>query len=431
MECSKPSDFGSLKKPIQNSYESNVDDMHSADETNSSNKKKFGGADTEDCAQILNEEFFKSETRKKFVNDVEQPQLKLRQNFEELRISDLDKAPQKKAPSPVAHCSASAERLDRLRDIVRNGCLVSDLRKTLGGEKPFKSPEVSHTSRRIRGRLFVSISRIQQIKKNLKKSRMLRTINKPSRKLKMRPIQKKLIKREFLRKRKRDKIDLEGFAREVHCYRCNRLIFYSNNLLDKDHFCKTGDWEDIRLKDKFHAVEKLCPECEAKHAARRNASIGEMIPEEGPKERATRGTGSFFLNFQIEDMEQASPSSDEVNSKSDERNSLNLSEISLQNTRIKRNFQFKIEEASKIQKRNLSDVHDEQFICSSVRRTEYFKLYKVEGDKLKFEDNLDQKLRHVREDDDYDTDEEMIEHHKKEIFSSLLKGIKRATRRRR
>lgn len=431
MNCAKPSDFDSLKEKKPNSYESSMKNLDSPEETNSSNKKKFGNTSLKDCAQILNEEMFKTKTRKEFTKDFEQPQLELRQQIEDLSIYELDKAHKKGTQSPATRCPAKTSRVGELRELIQKASLVSGLRKTVKIRKLFKSPPMSHLRRQIRGRLFVSISRIQQIKKNLKKSKILRTINKPDRKLKMRPIQKKLITREFLRKRKRDKMDLNNFAREVHCYCCNRLVHYSNNVFNQDQFWKTGNWEKIRLQDQFKSLERVCAKCEASQNKSRPNEADKMAPGECQKEMNACDYKNSFFKFQIEHMEASNQEKEETNSNSDGRGSLNLSEISLQNTQTQKNFQFKIEEASRIQKKNLSHVHEGQFICSSIRRTEYFAFYREEGTKLKFEDNLDQKLRSVREDDDYDTDEEIIEGHKKIILLNLERGIKRATRRRR
>ena len=304
------------------------------------------------------------------------------------------------------------------------------VQKELNVKRKFKSPPPNHSRFNVRGRLFVSRSRINQIKKNLKRKKIQRTINKPDRRVKTRPLQGRLIKREFLRKRKRDMSDINDYALEVKCCKCGILVHYSRDVENPDYFWKTGKQGEFRLQDKFYAVDKQCVKCSTRN--KRGKKLKSRIYSESNQDKSNCVTreNSFFIKG-ITSFSNQSNDSEDLGSGSEFSNTSELSDISLKNSQKKTMIQFTKEEKKKIKKKTIKDVKNEKFVCSSLRGTEYFPLFVKEGQKLRFEGDLDTRLNDIRQDEDYDTDEEIIDQHIKKITDNLEKGIQKVTRSKR
>lgn len=413
MECENLTNYSNISDKNDKSFKTNIKGLETS-QIEKTIQKNIHSENLEDCAQILNEEILN--TQKKFTETSKEDGLNITSNLENLGIQDL-KTPVKESLSATLK-TTPRQRNSKINilELIEKCSLVSTIKKNLKKIRLFKSPEMDYSRFRVRGRLFVSKSRINQIKKNLRRTKLQRTIIKPNKKLRIRPLQNKLIKREYLRKRKRDMGDLYDYAREINCCRCNILIKYTNNIFNKEYFWKSGDREKIRIQDEFTPYKQICNKCEKKQ---KNALYPRS--ENNDIEILKKPFLDWSTNTRDSDLEKQS------------RNSItsNLSEISLKNMQKKTNYKFKLEEISKVKKRDLEHVHDGQFVSSSKRRTEYFLFYRNEGDKLTFEGNLDKKLHRVRHDDDYDTDEELIDTHLKIIAGGLLKGLDKVNRRKR
>jgi hypothetical protein len=419
MSCQNIPNFRHIEAKKNASYKTHIKDIETPKDENLTPKKKFRSETIEDCAQFLNEDFFLLNSQKKFTEQNQDQEIDLNSNLERLVITKHKKSIEEDSltHNPIKE-NPRQHRNKELLDLIENKSLIASVKETLKSKRIFKSPCIDQFRFKVRGKLFKSRSRIKQIKKNLKRTKLQRKIHKPNKKIRIRPLQKKLINREYLRKRKRDMSDLQEYAHEVNCCRCNILILYSKDPSNKDFFWKTGENDKIRVQDKFFSYDKLCKKCEKKQSKSRFRRSETLFKNDHPKKRKDSFTD---WNYNDNDEELEENSKDSIVS--------NLSEISLQNSKIKRNFKFKFEEIKTIKKKKLQNVNKEQFVCSSTRGTTYFPFYRKEGDKLKFEANLDDKLHNVNHDEDYDTDEELIDKHINAISSFLIKGIRKANRR--
>lgn len=415
MKCNK---LGSFKEPSlrnQTAFGSPAEHAGQLKETRMGPEFAPRKSPRKECAQNLNEEFFLDATQKVFDDTIEDSEFELGAPDADLTTMDLQRTP-KKIKAPVFESpQKKKQRSDHLRDLVQNKSILSVVQAEPKPPRIFRSKSPVPSKLRVRGRLFVSRSRILQIKKNLHQTKLQRTINKPGRRFRVKPLQSRQIKREFLRKRRRDKGETGEAEGDVKCWACGRLLHCSQDLLNFKFFTKTGDPNRVRLNDIFSARGELCPKCQKKHGAQGQSNPGAKNPFFG------RGAQVYANSNDNEDSRSASDLSADSS----------LSEISLKNSQIKKVLQFKGDKKNRVAQRSFKNVGASQFICSSRRGTKYFACYRKEEEKLVFAEEVDRaKLHPMRDDEDYDTDEEVIEKHLERVTSTFFRGLRKVCRRR-
>ena len=424
MKSNKLRNFHNQNEKNKNDFNSDLKTGKQHQETELKKNLNQPTAEKE-CAQNLNEEYFLMRTQTNFNPDIEQSGINLDSSIRNIRLKDIEKSTKKKLKSSFDTPSKKEKEIKELREIIQKRSIIMTVQRELKTVKLFRSPPPKTSSLRVRGRLFVSRSRITQIKKNLKKSKIQRTINKPDRKLKVKPIQNRLIKREFLRKRKRDMSNLNPKTREVKCWNCGRLVHYSADIMNQEFYNKTGEVGVVRIKDIFRVVDKLCSKCESKKS---NKNL--ILAENSSKSEKDKRISERVLKWPVKGFSNINADEDSK-SFSDESNLSNLSDISLKNNQIKKILHFKQDKDNIISKKTPNDVREKQFVCSSARGTFYFPFYRKEEEKMIFENDLDLKLNPMKDDEDFDTDEEIINQNINKVSTYFLKRLHKVSRQKR
>lgn len=121
-----------------------------------------------------------------------------------------------------------------------------------------------------------------------------------------------------------------------------------------------------------------------------------------------------------------SPEKSENSARSNSSGLSDLSDISLQNKKIKKERARMFKRAKKV--RQLPNPNKEIFLSQCKRGGEYMEVFTSEKERIIFPEKIKDRLHKVSVDDDFDTDEEQLKMAVNKVFEQFVKGLEQSKR---
>ena len=235
------------------------------------------------------------------------------------------------------------------------------------------------------------------------------------------------LRRDLLRKRRRDvsrdKTPL-GYSK---CTDCNGFVRLENRRRNKKSKFESKKKPRVKLSNFESRQCWKCRKINLKRVQQISQNNAKQIISNA--EKSNKKIDDLFFRGLIKRVLPSRSISQEKSATSTCSNSSgfsDLSDISLQNKKIKK-------ENARAQKRplkvkNCGTSKKDTFISNSARGGEYMQLYRTEKDKLIVPERIKNRLHDVKDDEDFDTDEEQLKCAVNRVYQQFIKALHESKR---
>lgn len=244
------------------------------------------------------------------------------------------------------------------------------------------------------------------------------------------PVDSNKLRRNLLRKRKRDISRDKTPAYLPKCRDCNN--FLTPNLPQSKTPKSDYDTKKKPRPKNHHFPPTHCWNCRKSNFKRTqvfyNKTAKNLIANYQQADQPKQTEKLFFRRLikRVLPSKSISPEKSENSARSNSSGLSDLSDISLQNKKIKKEQARLFKNAKKI--RELHNPNKKIFLSQSKRGGENMEVYTSQKERIIFPEKIKDKLHSVSVDDDFDTDEEHLKLAVNKVFQHFVKGLEHQKR---